>query len=145
MGLFQMCNFGFGSERVSLIKHLPSKISLVFLFSVSWFIYFFLVFLFWWLHFSSISADWFEFKRESSLYAITVAFDIFSQVIMFTGILKQKSLVEQIGGYPGGYPVPCLPEDKKIALLPLFPKIKIFSYLEWYCYISQTEGILTLK
>ena len=33
---------------------------------------------------------------------------------MFAGILKQKSLVEQIGDPPGGYPVPCFPGKKSL-------------------------------
>ena len=71
-----------------------------------------------------------------------VAFDIFSRVIMFTETKKASS--SRLETLPAGNRSPGFPEKKKQQknnrFVPLFPQSKIFSYLNWRCYISQTEG-----
>ena len=62
------------------------------------------------------------------LYDITVAFDIFSPVIMFTE--TKKILVEQIGDLAGGYPVPGFPEKKSLCSpVPPIQNLSLFKLM----------------
>ena len=157
MWLFQLWNFAFGSETVTLL-HLPSKISLQVLFS-SFFC--FVVHLFPFYVSVLMTYNLRHHTESTSLVFPPIGLSSSGNPVFIwhNGCIRyflagqyvyrnKKGLAEQIGDPPGGYPVLGFPKKKKIKKSLWSPVFSpnhfffffFFSYLNWSCYLSQTEG-----